>query len=299
MHEVSNNSEIMDDRESMSLIEIQTYVAKNAERAELPTGLPKACSIECIDDRCTRSSLELGEEVKVTEKRKSIAFPGGALGVFATLLSGIHESLPAHNREILSQKNLSFKTIASFFEKEFCGISCHTDSHNANSDSACAGCGHLASILSNGAYGLGEKYQTELGQYAKEIQKRKEAHDENATVYVYKGDHGSKAVVRILKEPSENSYISLPPNDGENGMFVINETTDLHILETAGRQLHKEFVATFTEQNVSEDTLLKNITAQYNKHVGLTAQKLAHGLPVYEVMVEGENIIVTKSALAF
>ncbi|TAJ15835.1 hypothetical protein EPO56_00750 [Patescibacteria group bacterium] len=299
MHEAPNTSEAMIDKETMSLTEIQAYVAKNAVRAELPKGIPKACSIECIDDRCTRSPLEIEGESNVTEKRKSIAFPGGALGVFATLLSGINESLPVTSREALTQGEFSFKAMASFFEKEFCGISCHTDSHNTHSDSACAGCGHLASILSNDAYRLGTNYQTELGQYAKDIQKRKEAHDESATVYTYHGDHASKAVVRILKEPSAETYISLPPNDGENGMFVLNEATNMHILELAGRKLYKAFETGFADQNIPEETLLKNISVQYGQHVGLTAKKLAHGLPVYDVTVEGENTLVTKSAFSF
>jgi len=286
----------------MDLEEIQEYVTKNAEVARLPAGLPDATLIECIDDRRTNRPNERGfGDEPSGKKRHAIAYPGGAFGVLGTLLAATNELIQkaeGEKRE-LAQKELSFARITSFFEEALQGISCHTDDHSAGSESACAGCGHASAMLTSPLYMLGSEYQRGLAEYARDLERRSKEHDLSVTVYTYKGPHASRAVVRILKEPSEDAYISLPPNDGGNGMFVINEATDLYILESVGKKMYETFEPAFKGLGVSEKSFTDAEKAAYNLHVGLTAAKLAEGLPVYDVTGEDGKIHVTASNLRF
>lgn len=286
----------------MTLEEMTSYVTKNWERSPLPKDLPHAATIECIDDRRTGHPSEcIAGDAGKDSVRKSIAYPGGALGVLGTLLAATNESIIGVDAEGTHnvRAKLPLSSIITFFEREFKGTSCHTDSHSIGNERACAGCGHAAAMLSNPAYGLGAEYQAGLDVYAKEIQKRKEKNDLNVTVYNYDGEHKACAVVRIVKEPSEDTYISLPPNDTEHGMFVINEATGLHILEMAGKKMYKEFETILKDAGITEQVFLQNVVSAYGTQVGLTAKKLAHGLPVYDVIGEGDKVLVTRSTLAF
>lgn len=280
----------------MNLEEVTTYITKNWKSAPLPKGLPEAGHIECIDDRRTGHPNERGAgDLSDQSVRESIAYPGGALGVLGTLLAATNESTLGGE----TGTKIPLSAITTFFEKEFKGISCHTDSHNTGNERACAGCGHAAAMLANSAYGLGAEYQADLDAYVKNIQKRKAANDLSVSIYSYDGDHKARAVVRIIKEPSTDSYISLPPNDGENGMFVINEATDLNILTLAGKKMYLEFADTFKSAGIPEEKFLQNVAGAYGKQVELTAKKLAHGLPVYDLIGEGKEVRVTQSNLQF
>jgi hypothetical protein len=272
---------------------------------EMKNFVPTAADIECIDDRRKNSPDEylLGSLTRL-ERRTPVSFPGGALGLCAAILGTLNVSLmrawqdAGDARYKLAQKKFAFKRLMPIFETALGGMSCHTDDHHAQNPMACAGCGHAKAFLDQG-YGLGETYRKELKDYATKLKARAQRKESGIVVFSYKGDHNARAVFRIISSPGLGKYLSVSPNDGANKVFIVNEVMGLYLLERLSRALYEELRSDFEELGVSHRELWAHVQSQFLRHVRLSAHKLAHGLPVYDIKEEDGLIVVSNSSIKY
>ncbi len=292
----------------MLLAEAQRYVDKNYRLIpESEIRNPNAGNIECIDDRARRTPeeqrsgfLTLSDKHK---RRESIAFPGGALCLCATILSAINSRLISRWRALSSPRadealrRFDFDNMMKFFEQQLNGMSCHTDDAHENDPLACAGCGHAMALLSTKDYGLGEEWTQSMRQYATGLKER--VHEPGITIYSYAGAHKARAVLRILSDPGNGHLLSIPPNDGTDNVFIINEVEDLKILLDLSSAFYTAFQSDFEALGVSRSELIAHTRSMYYTQVRLSAGKLAAGLPVFDVEPTNGKITVKQSRLKY
>lgn len=293
----------------MKQAEAQAYVDKNFKLLpEREIRIPNARLVECIDDRARRTPDELmsGSQRmdQRNERRDSIAFPGGALCLSATILSAINSRLvyrwqalgDARANEALQR--FDFGRMMKFFEGELSGMSCHTDDQHDSDPLACAGCGHAMALLSNKDYGLGELWTENMLDYARSLRGRAD-NGEDITIYSYAGKHKARAVLRVLSDPANGHLLSIPPNDGTDSVFIINEVEDLKILGDLASEFYTSFRDDFEALGVSRSEFIAHTRSMYYTHVRLSAGKLAKGLPVFDVEPVGRDIEVKPSRLKY
>jgi hypothetical protein len=267
-------------RPKMTLLEAQTRAEKTAKVVSL-AGVSVAEATNCIDGRSIEDSAR---------------FPGGTFGMAASLLAGVATTL-----ERAGADNTPFtpERILSRIEQEAGGVSFHSDTHQHEGAVACAGCGHAMGLLSNEAYGLGERFQKGLQAYAAELQKRLEANEAGVIQQIYDGGHEERAVF-IIEDEGTEEYLSIPPNDGETQVFVVNNTLNMRRLETLAKALYAEFATELEGLGVKEEQLVADVGEAYGKQLAITAGKLAKGLPVYRVKRGPDGrVIVEATDLAF
>lgn len=288
--------------------EAQRYVDKNYQLIPVSEiRVPNAKLVECIDDRAKRTPDELRSgslplDAK-HERRDSIAFPGGALCLSATILAAINSRLifrwqalgSARAAEALNR--FDFPKMMKFFEHKMNGMSCHTDDAHEADPLACAGCGHAMALLSTKDYGLGEQWTTSMREYAASLKER--VNEPGITIYSYSGAHRPRAVLRILSDPKNGHLLSIPPNDGTDNVFTINEIEDLKILLDLASDFYTAFQDDFETLGVSRSELIAHTRSMYYTHVRLSAGKLAPALPVFDVEPTNGKIVVKPSRLKY
>lgn len=244
-------------RGPMSHEEADRYVRKNGVLVPKPQW--GADDIECIDDRRSNGS---------------IGYPGGALGITTTLFSGVNDE---------SRKKIGFGGLAKAVEGFFGGMSGHSDEHNAGHSFPCAGCGHLQAIRNNpDEYGFGGDYVGELDSYIEDVHGRAQKGTKGFNIFKYFGGHDARAVMHI-DDPGNDHYISLPPNDGADQVFVNHRGVNRGILDDAMGFLKDTFGNIFSHDP-------KEV---YDHQLELTAKRLgADTLPHYSVSHNGDSFRV-------
>lgn len=235
--------------------EAKKYVKRNGLLIPNPK---KWCAddVECIDDR--RKSSKLG-------------YPGGAIGISATIFSGIDEG---------SRKKVGgFFGVANALERFFGGMSGHTDDHNHDHSFPCAGCGHLQAIRNSpDEYGLGSTYAPDFEKYVGEVGGRARNKRAGFNIFDYFGNHNARAVMHI-DAVDDTRHIALPPNDGYDQVFVNNRGANRGILDGAQRMV----------QGIFGDVFSRDPKDVYDEQLGHTAKRLgADKLPHYSVSFDGE-----------
>lgn len=271
----------------------EEYVRNNITRIPMPTAFV-ARNISCIDGRCPEQGC--------------IRFPGGALGVVATILAAINREFLIEWKYFDDQPRLKvfrdglpFWKLMDRFEQCLGGMSCHDDDGDhgkGDSELACAGCGHAKLILADERYHLGE-YSKPLLEYARDLKLRHIQGDKHVTVPTYSGTHREQAVIRIKGKRKVGAALSLRPTDGKTSVFVVHEDMGLAVLRATSVGLYYGFPTLFEEAGITKSELLAHVKSMYFRHLRLSAHRLAGGLPVYKVSENGAGIRVAKSHLRF
>lgn len=268
-----------------------------------------ASRLECMDGRRTNVASEVlfgADKIKQIRTRESVGFPGGALGLCATILSALNTRVRVlpHAPESSSGAPVRIKPMVkleeamNFFEGVLGGMSCHTDDHQHEGELACMGCGHAMGLLTKSDYGLGETYQKGLQQYSKDLQRRAREGDESVTVYSYSGEHEEQAVFRIRSNVQTGKAVTVVPNDGNKSMFVINEVMNLRLLREMTTKFHSYFG--FKNIGISSEELNAHVASVYHEHIRISASALARGKPVYDIVPdENDAISVVPSNLKY
>jgi hypothetical protein len=259
--------------------------------------------LRCIDDRRTASPERLGDTARPRQEG-FVSFPGGALGLFALMLATLRVFMKRwegdgkyHDRFLSAEECFAFARMESFVRRALGGMSCHTDEHSRDNPSACAGCGHMAALF-KGGYALGETYSTQMQQYAKELKPQAENGRPDTMVDVYSGLHKPKALLRVVSNPLlYGTFVSIPPHDGVQGVFVINQQMNLDVIEYLMAMLYEEFPTDFEEHGILKEDLLAQARSLYFSHVSATALKLAHGLPVFDIIHTGTKQMEIQRSL--
>ncbi|MBP9832556.1 MAG: hypothetical protein KBC74_03505 [Candidatus Pacebacteria bacterium] len=245
-------------RDPMNFGEAEEYVRRNAEVLPIPTLLGPD-HIHCIDSRRTK---------------KGIGYPGGMLGLTTTLFSGVHEDAHEHVG--------GFKGFAQFLEGLFGGMSAHTDDDHEHDPSGCRGCGHMQSLMTNhSAYGFGSKHAEEVRSYSTGLKTRWKEGAPGFNIFQYGGKANPRAIMHV-EDPRDGHYISLPPNDGTDQVFVHNRGANHGILGDAVNFILGGF----------GDIFKSHPRDVYDEHIALTIDALASDLPHFTVGHDGKKITV-------
>jgi hypothetical protein len=262
--------------------------------------------LRCIDGRRGANPERLG--VKVDEEKAPkgfISFPGGGIGVAALILSAINTPFiekwekAEDPRGQSAREVFSFMRVMDILERSLGGMSCHTDEHAIDEPLACAGCGHAMAFL-NGGYGLGDIYRAAMTEYLTELKQRALKGEEEVIIDVYHGKHVESAVVRILSTLSMGQFASIPPTDNEMSVFVFNERMAIDVLSKVTSLVYEEMRSDFKHHGISKEELTAHVLSLFYTHARSSAFKLAHGLPVYDVIHSQPGAVeVRKSDLIY
>jgi hypothetical protein len=216
----------------------------------------------------------------------SAKFPGGGLGVAATMLGALHS--------LNATRGLPFSTVMNNLERELGGMSFHSDHHNAHDPFPAAGCGHVNGILAaSDAYGLGD-YRELLHKYTDQLSTREDRHEKNITGYSYSGGHAAQAVI-FVDDQAAGKYLSVPGlyNSGVDGQaFIINHTLNKCMLRDLARSMGRTFAPELRAMDISTHDLIKKMIATYEKQLMISLGKLAKGLDVYYAVSDKTGVRV-------
>jgi hypothetical protein len=282
--------------------EADAYVRNNVRFVQEKTVYGKSASfLRCIDGRRSDVSERVGPS-KSAAGAGYISFPGGGLGVVGLILSALQTSFirpwkeGRDPRAQTAEESFAFERVIKILERAMGGMSGHTDEHNASDASACAGCGHVRAMLAGG-YGLGEIYRTALEHYTIDLKKRAERGEAGIEIDLYRGTHEETAVLRVKSNLDTGEFVSIIPTDGTASVFVFNEIMDQKILTDVGGILYEELVTDFKTHGISKDEFLAVARSFYFGHMRSSAFKLAHDLPVYDVLHPGRGHIELRHSV--
>lgn len=270
--------------------EADAYVCKNIIFAsKTAVGPLTALQIHCIDGRHGKHPDQLGKE-SPSENGDSTAFPGGGIGMAALILSAINTAFierwakDGDPRADSAKEKFNFARVMDCVERSLGGMSGHTDDSAIDDALACAGCGHAKALLTQEEFGLGATYRAEMTEYLKKLKVRALAGEEGIVIHVYHGKHVESAVLRLKCNLSFGEFLSVPPTDGEMSVFVFNEHMALEVLAKISGLLYEELRADFKAHGISKEEFTTHVASLYHYHVRSIASKLAHDLPVYDVV---------------
>ncbi len=301
----THTTEQMTMKKMMGVPEADAYVRRNLSLVQTrKVDGHYAPIIRCIDGRRTANPDQLGAVLSLPQEG-AISFPGGGIGVAALILSGLNVAFiepwakAGDERAESARRAFSFDRLMDCLERAMGGMSCHTDDHAVEDELACAGCGHAMALL-NGGYGLGDAYRAEMTEYLKKLKLRALQDEEGVSVEVYHGSHIESAVLRLKCMLSFGEFLSVPPNDGEMSVFVFNEHMALEVLNKVASIVYEEFRSDFKEHGISKEELTAHVISLYFNHVRSSAFKLAHDLPVFDVVhVAAGMVEVHRSDLRY
>ncbi len=175
-------------------------------------------SWRCIDGRDNRGGL--------------LAYPGGALGLFAVL------------RAVFKEQDS--KELLNFFENKMGQITYHTDEHaiEQGKTMACAGCGYAGLLIKHGdEYGLdGNKLLDDIHMNEKDPEK-----DENAVIL--QGDHQES--LAIIFEKSDK--VRLPSGSLQDASaFVCHSAVALKVLQSLAEDFSEEQEVKFDKSHLKQ-----------------------------------------------
>lgn len=263
-------------RALMSAEKVKAFVDAHGHFVHMPLGLPNPWQSECIDDR---QNAKEGE-------RDSFAYPGGTFGVLITVLAAVNK---------LGNK-VTFQEVVSFCEREFNGMTFHTDEHNGHQILSVSGCGHSKAALENPAYGLSASMRTRLRAYAEDLSRREDR--VRIKSFSYSGDHGAMAVFRINDDVGSGKYLTFPHRVDQAGVqaFVVNDTLNVAVLKQLASRLQATFGGAL---GASQSELANLLVDTYARQLSLTANKLARDdegrpLPCFAIRVKGSKVSVVQ-----
>lgn len=242
----------------MSRSEAKKYVKRNGVLVPSPEWTAE--NIECIDDR---------------RKSDGIGYPGGVLGMAATLFSSVDTD---------SRKKIGgFSGIGRSLEQFFGGMSGHTDDHNEDHAFPCAGCGHLQAIRNSpDEYEFGSEHLPDFDDYVGSVSGRARDNKRGFNIFNYLGGHNARAVMHI-NSVDDDHHITLPPNDETDQVFVNHRGVNRVILDNARGVLQGIFGGIF----------VRDPKEMYDKQLGLTAKRLgADKIPHYTVSSKDGKITI-------
>lgn len=257
-----------------------------------------------------RVRADFAREVACIDGRRDepgIGFPGGGIGVMATVLAGCNYLISMFDaikdkdpkRAQFARDALNFPEMASLIERCMGGMSWHTDDEAEHDPIACKGCKHAMACL-DGGYGLGEEYRAQMEQYLREIKKRAQAGDSRLHPDTYHGKHNEQAVLRVLSDVRTGEYVAIPPTNGKFSAFVFNEVMAKEMLRYVGGLVYDEKRPDFKNLGVSKEEFLIRIESIFYHHLRLTAPRIAQGLPVFDVIhYESGRVRVQHSQLRY
>ena len=292
-------------KEMIGIPEADTFVRRNVAFVALShINGHYAPLIRCIDGRRGANPDRLGHDSGRKEEGY-ISFPGGGVGVAALVLSAINIPFierwkqAGDQRAETAQERFNFNRVMDCIERSLGGMSGHTDDRAVDEPLACAGCGHAMALL-NGGYGLGETYRVQMTEYLKKLKERALAGEENVVIDVYHGTHAESAALRLKCMLSLGEFLSIAPTDGEMSVFVFSEHMAIEVLTKTAGLLYEEMRMDFKEHGISKEEFLAQAISLYFTHVRSSAFKLAHNLPVYDVIHREKGTVeVRKSDLRY
>ncbi len=226
-----------------ALEQVENFVKKNI--VSIADGDAK-----CIDGRLARGELGKGES-------KSIAFPGGDLGIVMALLED-------YSPEEAVQLVLDFnKSKGHYFDY-------HTDSHAEHDHHHFIGCGHAnASFEQNQFYAFPKE---KIAKALEIIREKQASGEEMIREEVLVGDHGEEGI--IINEDSEKSVFNYDAETGKQ-YFVYDKAAHKNYLQ--------ELVAFWKEKGVDIDfdKLWKSSEEQARATLALLGS--SQGKPIFEL----------------
>lgn len=286
--------------------EADAFVRRNVTYVEMEDIIGHlAPLLRCIDGRRPKKPNQLGSRIdEADEPEGFISFPGGSIGVVAQILCAINALIKTWDgakdpRATSARERFNFSRVMNCLERCLGGMSCHTDDHAVGKPLACSGCGHAMALL-GGGYGLGQTYRAAMRRYMKDLKRRALAGEKGIVVDVYDGSHVESGVLRIISELSIGQFASIPPTDGEMSVFVFNERMALFVLTKITGLMYEEFRTDFKDHGVSKEELTAMVISFFFTHTRSSAFKLAHDLPVYDVLhASSKQVEVRKSDLRY
>jgi hypothetical protein len=305
MSDQSKGSQRMKLRPMKRIPEADAYVRRNLTFVPIAeTNGDFAEFLVCIDGRRADRPQHLGRDTHAA-RAGYISFPGGGIGIAALILSTLNVAFiepwqkAGDPRAKSASKCFSFSNVMGIIERSLGGMSGHTDDHALHDPLASAGCGHAKALLASG-YGLGDTYRTEMTAYLKELKKRALRKEKGVFIEVYHGKHQESAVLRLRCDLSQGEFLSITANDGEMSVFVFSEHMAIYVLKKVAGLLYEELRADFKRHGIAKEELYAHAESLYFSHVRSSAFKLAHDLPVYDVIHREKGVVeVRKSDLRY
>lgn len=222
--------------------------------------------------------------------------PGGPLGVLGSVLHACQgQEIPIQDHE-----NVFLEAMRECMPPSKMRL--HTDEHDTalhcrpsmsgtiyrNPSTRCAGCGHANGLYHNSDYGLTPKAKAIL-LHAEQVWL-----ESDAKLDTLPGDHNERAVV-IVQSPNIGLKNILP--DGRGQIFVVHDAGVRHSLQQVAERLHENGL--FHAENGSlmqPSDIFAQLYKSHQLHLGLTAAKLAKGLPTFYVQGSYGSLCVTQNA---
>ena len=220
--------------------------------------------------------------------------PGGPLGVLGSVL----HACQGQGIRIRDHENVLLDTMHACMQPSKMRL--HTDEHepdayrrgmsgtiyqNPSTSTRCAGCGHANGLYNNWEYGLNPEANAVL-HHAEQVWL-----ESGATLDTLPGDHNERAVV-IVQSPDIGLKNILP--DGRGQIFVVHDAGARYLLQQVAKELHRNRLFHAENGNLlSPSDIFAQLYKSHQLHLGLTAAKLAKGLPTFYVQGSHGSLRVT------